>query len=177
MSFWRRLGTLAAVLALTIGLDRVGKLLAMALLRGLPPQSFLSGLFRLQYSENPGSFLSLGAGLPEEARFWLLEVALGVFLAGMLVFALVGRLRPLAVLGLGFVVGGGLGNWLDRVLYGNVVVDFMNVGLGPVRSGVFNFADLFLEVGIGLILWDQLRGGKPAVTTATAEDTRDTESR
>jgi signal peptidase II len=177
LSFWRRLGLLAAVLGLTIGLDRLGKLLAMATLRGQPPQSYLAGLFRLQYSENPGSFLSLGAGLPDEARFWLLVVGLGIFLGAMLAFALVARLRPLAVWGLGFVVGGGLGNWLDRVFHGNLVVDFMIVGLGPVRSGVFNFADLFLEIGIGLILWDQLRTGKPTGKTVAADGAANAEQR
>jgi signal peptidase II len=158
MSWGRRLATLGVLLALSLGLDRATKLLAMAELQGRPRQSYLFGFFQLGYSENPGSFLSLGADLPEELRFWLLVVLLGLLLAGMLGFALFSRrLTPQSLAGLSLIVGGGLGNWFDRLLNGNVVVDFMIVGVGPIRSGIFNFADLFLEIGIGLILLDQLR--------------------
>ena len=158
MSWGRRLATLASLLVLSLGLDRATKLLAMAELQGRPRQSYLFGLFQLGYSENPGSFLSLGADLSDELRFWLLVVLLGALLAGMLGFALFSkRLQPLSLAGLALIVGGGLGNWFDRLLYGNVVVDFMIVGLGPIRSGIFNLADLFLELGIGLIVVDQLR--------------------
>ncbi|MHB1133514.1 MAG: signal peptidase II [Chloroflexota bacterium] len=169
MTFGRRVTTLALVLALTLGVDRASKLWAIATLQGLPRQSFLGDLFRLEYAENRGSFLSLGAGLGDEARFWLLVVVLGLVLGGMLLFALFARLRQKALIGLAFIIGGGLGNWIDRLLYDNVVVDFMNVGLGGLRSGVFNIADLFLEVGIGFIIWDQLRGERNSASQR-AED-------
>ena len=178
MSWGRRLALLAALLVLSLGLDRATKLLAMANLQGRPRQSYLFGLFHLGYSENPGSFLSLGADLPDELRFWLLVVLLGLVLAGMLGFALFSRrLRPLALAGLALVVGGGLGNWFDRLLYGNVVVDFMIVGVGPVRSGIFNFADLFLEIGIGLILLYQLRRHGKDEAEANHGVTEDRETR
>jgi 2-iminobutanoate/2-iminopropanoate deaminase len=49
-------------------------------------------------------------------------------------------------LGLALFVAGGVSNWIDRVTQGRVV-DFLNVGVGPVRTGVFNVADLAIMVG------------------------------
>jgi signal peptidase II len=51
-------------MASTIGCDRVTKHMAAALLADKPPQSFLADSVRLEYAENAGGFLSLGAGLP-----------------------------------------------------------------------------------------------------------------
>ena len=72
----------------------------------------------------------------------------GVLLAGMLAFAILyRRLRPMALVALALFLGGGFSNWFDRLAYGNVVVDFMNAGIGPVRTGIFNVADLFVVGG------------------------------
>ncbi len=145
----RKRWTLLAVLAaLSVGMDQVTKRIAVGALQSTPPQSYLADLFRLQYAENQGAFLSLGADLPEQARSWLFTGAVGVLLAGMLSFALFsGRLKPLEVAGLALFVGGGFSNWIDRLLHGGMVIDFMNVGIGPLRSGVFNVADLFVIGG------------------------------
>jgi len=168
-----RIVLLALVFAASYGCDRLTKSLAISQLKPTPPSSFLNDSFRLQYTENPGSFLSLGAGLPEGVRGWLLIGALGCFLLGLLAFvAFSGQLRLPAVVGCALILGGGLGNWTDRVLYGNVVVDFMNVGLGPVRSGVFNVADLWIEAGAVLLLVGALRGRKREPRAGIAEDRR-----
>jgi signal peptidase II len=51
-------------------------------------------------------------------------------------------------------VGGGIGNLIDRALHQGAVVDFMNVGLGNLRTGIFNVADVALTGGaIALALW------------------------
>lgn len=46
----------------------------------------------------------------------------------------------------------GLSNWLDRLRLGGYVVDFINLGIGPVRTGIFNFADVALTSGALLML-------------------------
>ena len=51
-------------------------------------------------------------------------------------------------------------NWLDRVTLGSVV-DFLNVGVGPVRTGVFNVADVAIMLGAGVIVIATF-GKKPA---------------
>jgi signal peptidase II len=53
-------------------------------------------------------------------------------------------------------VAGGASNWIDRAVRGSVV-DFMNVGIGPVRTGVFNVADVAIMLGAVLIVAGELR--------------------
>jgi signal peptidase II len=53
--------------------------------------------------------------------------------------------------GLALFVAGGLSNWIDRLSHGSVV-DFMNVGIGPVRTGVFNVADVAIVTGAALFV-------------------------
>jgi hypothetical protein len=54
--------------------DQATKMLARETLAGQPPILFVGGAARLLYAENPGAFLSLGADLPAEARFWIFSV-------------------------------------------------------------------------------------------------------
>jgi len=48
------------------------------------------------------------------------------------------------------VFAGGISNLIDRILWGSVV-DFMSVGVGPLRTGIFNVADVAVMIGIALI--------------------------
>ncbi|HVE85931.1 MAG TPA: signal peptidase II [Myxococcales bacterium] len=153
MNVRRRLLMVAALLSTTIGCDQATKLLAKSALPNTLPQSFLGDVFRLTYAENRGAFLSLGAALPEWARFWVLNVGVALVLVALLFHALWGRkVDPSQAAAYALVVGGGLGNWLDRVLRGGTVVDFMNLGVGPVRTGVFNVADVAIMAGAAVLL-------------------------
>jgi len=45
------------------------------------------------------------------------------------------------------IIGGGLSNQIDRILNNGKVVDFLNVGIGNIRTGIFNIADMFIMFG------------------------------
>jgi signal peptidase II len=62
------------------------------------------------------------------------------------------------MLGLAFLWAGGVSNLADRVARGGRVVDFLNVGVGPLRTGIFNVADMAIMLGVALVL---LTGRKP----------------
>jgi signal peptidase II len=72
---------------------------------------------------------------------------------GVIIYLLTapGLLRTEIVAG-SLIVAGGLGNLIDRITRGGRVSDFLNLGIGPVRTGVFNLADLVLMIGAGLWL-------------------------
>jgi signal peptidase II len=55
------------------------------------------------------------------------------------------------LIGVWLVFAGGASNWVDRVVRGSVV-DFMNVGIGPLRTGIFNVADVAIMVGVAVLL-------------------------
>lgn len=149
----RRLALVTGVVVLTASCDQITKRIASDTLRFSPPQTFFGDLFRLQYSENPGAFLSLGSGLPGDWRAWLFKWGVGALLAGALAYTLSnGRLRTATVIGLSLFIGGGLSNLADRVFRGDMVVDFMNVGIGRLRTGVFNVADLSIVAGVLLFI-------------------------
>lgn len=141
------------VLAVSLGSDQLTKRIAASQLKWAPPRSFLGDVFRLYYAENRGAFLSLGAGLPQSARWWLLTAGVGVLLLALLVYALAHRdLTRLHVGGFALIFSGGASNLLDRVTQDGVVVDFMNLGIGPVRTGIFNVADIAIMAGIAVLL-------------------------
>jgi signal peptidase II len=58
--------------------------------------------------------------------------------------------RP-ALFGVALFVAGGASNLLDRITYGKVI-DFMNVGLGPLRTGIFNVADMAIMLGAAIVV-------------------------
>lgn len=144
---------LVLLLVTSIGCDRAAKIMARERLFDSPPISVLNGLVRFEYAENSGAFLSLGSRLPPQARFLLLVVMVGGLLLVGLGFAFFSErlnLQQKAVLAL--AVGGGLGNLIDRVTTG-AVVDFMSLGIGSLRTGIFNFADVAITFGMVGILW------------------------
>jgi signal peptidase II len=152
-----RVALVALVMVSTVGCDRVTKHMATALLADQPAQSFLADSVRLVYAENTGGFLSLGAGLPAVARTSLFTVVTGLFLVVLLVTLLRSRWSSSRALGLALLIAGGGSNWIDRVVSGRVV-DFMNLGVGWLRTGIFNVADVAIMVGIALLVLSELSG-------------------
>jgi signal peptidase II len=150
-----RLVMSAAVFAVSVGCDQATKHLATKRLVMGPTRSYLGDLFRLQYAENRGAFLSMGADLSHGARWWLLTVGVAAILLALLVYSLTSKaLTRIQVASFALIFSGGVSNLIDRITQGGVVVDFMNLGLGPVRTGIFNVADLAIVAGVvALVLY------------------------
>lgn len=145
-----RLVLVIAIVA-TIGCDRVTKHVAATKLTGMPRQSFLADTIRLEYVENPGAFLGLGSDWPPAVRTGLFGIGNGLLLLLVSVLAIWRRWPTLALAGMALFVAGGSSNLLDRLIRGSVI-DFMNVGLGPLRTGIFNVADMAIMLGVGLVI-------------------------
>ena len=160
----KRILVLLVVLVLCAGCDQATKSIAQQTLSGMPAQTLAAGLLRLEYTENPGAFLSLGAKLSDDARFWIFTVMVSALLIGLLVFAF--RMSPntpfLIILAIALIVGGGLSNLIDRLMNDGRVVDFMQLGIGPLRTGVFNVADVVIMGGLAVMLVVVLRDSKTA---------------
>ncbi len=152
------------IVFLVIVIDQATKALARAWLAPRPPIIFGAelvegGLARLTYFENPGAFLGLGADLPAALRFWIFTVVAVLLLTGLAVYAwrASAQTSTLMLVGISLLVAGGLGNLIDRIVNDGRVVDFMLVGVGWLRTGVFNVADMALTAGVGLIILDAIQ--------------------
>jgi signal peptidase II len=165
---------LALVLAIaaTISCDRATKHLASTTLVGAPSQSYLADTVRLEYVENTGGFLSLGSDLPHTVRTVLFTVGTGLALLGTVAGAIVFRWSGWPLLGLTLFVAGGASNWLDRVVRGSVI-DFINVGFGPVRTGIFNVADVAIVLGVTIIVVAELRRARAFECLPPGDDARE----
>ena len=152
---------LVVLLVGTVGCDRVTKHFAAATLTQMPRQSFFADTVRLEYVENPGAFMGLGAEWPPAVRIALFTVGNGLLLSAMAVTAWrLGWSGP-ALVGMGLLLAGGVSNLGDRVTRGSVI-DFLNVGLGPLRTGIFNVADMAVMLGVGMIVYGSYHSGDPA---------------
>jgi signal peptidase II len=150
----QRIAVVTLTLLCCVGCDQMSKSAARVLLASGDAQSFLGDSLRLQLVENPGSFLSLGASLPEHFRFALFTAAVAALLIGLVAASLFARrLQPWRVVALALVAGGGISNLIDRLLYNGRVTDFLNVGIGGLRTGIFNVADMAMMAGALLLLW------------------------
>jgi len=153
VSLAKRLLLIVCVLVCCAGCDRVSKNYAEGRLSRTQAVSFLAGSVRLQLSHNEGAFLSLGASLPEPWREAIFRGAVACMLAGLLAYAVFfAPSSPWPVAGASLIFAGGASNLADRFLYDGYVVDFINVGVGSLRTGIFNVADMAITAGILMLL-------------------------
>jgi signal peptidase II len=147
----RRIALVFVILIGCVGCDQTTKSLAREHLQGHPAMSFLGDTLRLQYAENVGAFLSLGASLPHRWGTAVFTIGGVVFVLAALAYALVAsRAGWLRAAALALICGGGIGNVVDRLRFDGHVTDFLNMGVGSIRTGIFNLADVALMVGIAL---------------------------
>jgi signal peptidase II len=128
----------------------------------------IPGLFNIVFVLNPGAAFGFLAGLPPDLRRPFFIVISLAAIALIVVY----RMRyladkRLASLALALILGGALGNLIDRLRYG-MVVDFLDLYLGSYHWPAFNVADSAISVGVGLMLlemvleWRRERSGRGA---------------
>ncbi|MFC9790024.1 signal peptidase II [Rhodococcus sp. NPDC127528] len=159
---------LIAIAVVVLGLDLVTKIAVVRFVEPGKPIRIVGDVVTLNLIRNPGAAFSMATGMT-----WLLTlVAIGVVIG---VIKIGRTLRsPWWALGLGLVLGGALGNLIDRIfrapgpLQGHVV-DFVSVGWWPV----FNVADSAIVCGAVLLVVLTLFGFNPDGTRGTEPDPED----
>ncbi|AYH42424.1 signal peptidase II [Azoarcus sp. DN11] len=148
--------------ALVIGLDQLTKWLVLANLdfgEDIP----VTGFFQLVLVYNPGAAFSFLAEHSGWQRWFFVVLALGV--SGWLLALLRQHQREtLLPLAFSLLIGGALGNVIDRVVHG-AVVDFLYFHAGRYGWPAFNLADSAITVGVALMLWAQFRAPRNARNT------------
>lgn len=137
-----------------VALDQWTKVMATRNLEPLrEPILYLGGIFKLTYALNDGAFLSLGSDLGPVLRPILLTVFPAILLFGLVWFIFREKdLNRWQVVALALIVGGGLSNIIDRIVYGKVV-DMMQLLVDPFPpTGIFNVADVAIMTGMFMML-------------------------
>ena len=138
--------------ALSIGCDHATKQLATLTLEPGAAHALWGNLVRFERVQNPGAFMSLGASLAPGVREALLVYGVPLLLAAVCIWIVrSGPLTRREWTGLALLAGGGAGNWLDRLLHDGSVTDFVSVGVGALRTGIFNLADVVIILGLLLL--------------------------
>ena len=128
-------------------LDQITKILALQHLAPVGSLPLWKDVLHLTYVENTGAAF----GMLKDHR-WVFLVISTVALSGMIVYMFLNKTKhPLETTAVAFIVGGGIGNMIDRLARG-FVVDFVDVKCIPYWKYIFNVADIFVCVGCGLFI-------------------------
>jgi signal peptidase II len=139
------LSVLLGIAGAVFACDLWTKQWATRTLAGAPPMRIIGELVRFTYVRNPGVAFGLGAGLP--FPYYLFSIAA---VLAILVLFLRGRVHGFGRrLALALILGGALGNLVDRLTTG-LVVDFIDVGWSRWHWPVFNVADSAVSIGVVL---------------------------
>ena len=154
-----------------IGCDRLTKDIAKEHLKDKAAITYLNNTVRLEYVENTGAALSLGDNLPKAVSFWLLSMLPLIVLLALFVYTLknLQQMGTMKIFSIALVFSGGIGNIIDRIAFDRHVTDFMNLGIGNLRTGIFNVADVCVTAGvIGLFIFFNDKRNKPNLNTEEA---------
>lgn len=108
--------------------------------------------------------LSLGSNLPQEIKFLIFIPVVAVFLVILFVYL---RKHTQLVFSKQFalllILSGGLGNLFDRILNSGKVIDFIQLGLSGISTGVFNIADFYITLGFVILSLSIFKRQKAAI--------------
>lgn len=140
------------ILAVNIGCDQISKSIVRNRIDGHERIAVVENYVTLMRVENEGAFLSLGDSLPRVVRFIFLSLfPLAILGFGIGYLFTRKNLSKSMLLGFAFVIGGGIGNLYDRLVYGSVT-DFMHIDFVIFQTGIFNMADVSIMTGMAIVI-------------------------
>jgi len=146
-----------------VAIDQISKVIARVSLEPYQEINVLGSYFTLNNVENKGAFLGLGSDFNPKLKLVLLLV-LPILVLGYVLWMVIKdkTLDKLSVIGFTAIIGGGIANVYDRIVYGSVT-DFLHIDLGGVfKTGIFNVADMSVMFGLGCLLWSNFKSKKNA---------------
>ena len=146
------------VSVLVIGLDQLTKQWALASLAPYEPVAIMP-MLNIMLAFNPGAAFSFLGDQDGWQRWFFIALAWGVSLALVIWLSKTELTHRRLVLGLTLVLGGAIGNVIDRMMYHHVV-DFLDFYWGVWHYPTFNVADIAISVGAALLIWDAWKSDK-----------------
>lgn len=147
------------ILIFNIGCDQISKNIVRQNISYNERINVIDDFLIITKVENTGAFLSLGNSLPDSMRFLLLTIFPIIMLGIAFIYIQTKKLDLFKMLGLAFIIGGGIGNLYDRLIFGSVT-DFLFIDFGLLHTGIFNLADVSIMIGMIMILLTQIQNQK-----------------
>jgi signal peptidase II len=142
------------ILSSNIGCDQISKNIVRQRINYNEQIGLINNYLTLTKIENTGAFLSVGQSLPAPIKILLLTILPLIVLGLAFIYLLTKKnLSNLTIIGICFIVGGGVGNIYDRVIYGSVT-DFLHIDFVIFQTGIFNMADVSIMTGTLLVLFE-----------------------
>ncbi|WP_299220513.1 signal peptidase II [uncultured Aquimarina sp.] len=141
-----------SLVLLNIGCDQISKTVVRQTIAPNQRIEVFQNNLVLTKVENRGAAYSLGSDLAPLLKIILLQILPIIVLLFLLRLILIKtNYSKETILGFTFIIGGGIGNLFDRIVYGSVT-DFMIMDLGIIKTEIFNMADVSIMVGSFIIL-------------------------
>lgn len=139
-----------------IGCDQISKIIVREKLNYHENISVIDHFITLNKVENTGAFLGFGDSLPRLIYVILMIILPLIFLGYALFYVLKSKnLSRMSTLGISFIIAGGVGNIIDRILFGSVT-DFLHFNFVIFQTGIVNMADISVTTGFFIILYELL---------------------
>jgi signal peptidase II len=139
---------------INIALDQISKAIARVYIQKGEVIDVVGDVFQLYHVENKGAFLGMGSDMSDTMKLIFLLI-LPVLVLGYVIYFIVKNkdLDKLSLIAFCCIVGGGIANVYDRIVYGKVT-DFLHLDFGGVfRTGIFNVADMSVTTGMLILLY------------------------
>ncbi len=142
------------ILVSNISCDQISKNIVRQKLEYNEQINVVSNYLILTKVENKGAFLGFGNSIPRPI-YKILMIILPLIVIGYALYYLLKSQNAFNLfnIGLSFLIGGGLGNIFDRILYGSVT-DFLYFDFVLFHTGIVNMADISVTIGFFLIMYD-----------------------
>lgn len=142
---------------LNIGCDQLSKNAVRKNIAYQEHIQLINDNFILTKVENKGAMLGFGSELSPILKIIFLQ-GLPIIILLVLLFRILQKpkMNKWLVFAFACVIGGGIGNLIDRIAHGQVT-DFFHINLGFIKTGIFNMADVSVTMGVLMILFLSIR--------------------
>ena len=150
-----RIALVFIIVFANIAADQITKVIARAQIEYNETINVIGDYLIFTKVENTGAFLGMGSELSPFMRTALLLILPSLVMLGVFIYILRTKdLTKISLWGFSFIIGGGIGNLFDRIVYGSVT-DMIFLDFQFAHTGIFNVADMSVMIGTGLILVEQ----------------------
>ena len=149
------------LIVFNIAIDQISKVLVRTNFKYGEIKSLIGDKFIMQYVENKGAFLGMGSDMNDSLKMIFLLI-LPALVLGYVIYYIIKtkELDRLSLIAFCCIVGGGMANVFDRIVYGQVT-DFFFINLGGIfKTGIFNVADLSVTTGMIILLFSGVFNSK-----------------